>query len=144
MHELEIGMVGKRVRSKGRESGLDKPPTPEQMLMDALNVLKELGVPPDSIAARMPIHWQLEVVTPPELEDARIGHGVNHVIYVASLTPAAMVGRDPWTRRTMWSLFTARDKKLIVTGGAEDAEQAMRYGEIAYRALLGVPYTGDA
>lgn len=121
-----------------------KRPTSKEMLLDALATLKARGEPPDSIAAGLPIHWDLAKQFPPELEDVRIARASNHVIYVASLKKSAMRDRDPWTPRTSWSLHLARDAKSIATGGADNTEQAMRFGEIAYRALLGVDYKGDA
>ena len=111
--------------------------------MDALATIKARGEAPDSIAARLPIHWDVAKEFPPELEDVRIARAANHVIYVASLKTSAMRGRDAWTPRTSWSLYTARDAKSIARGGADDTEQAMRHGEIAYRVLLGVDYKGD-
>ena len=120
-----------------------KQPTSKEMLLDALETIKARGDPPDEIAAKLPVRWDVAKQFPTELEDVRIARVSNHVIYVASLTKSAMRDRDPWTPRTSWSLYTARDAQSIARGGADDTEQAMRHGEIAYRALLGVDYKGD-
>lgn len=121
--------------------------TPEQMLMAALNVLKNLGEPFNIIKAREPIEWDTSLTgmqQSPHMERINFAAMSDYVIYAAAAKKSSMKNYPKDIPRISWSINTMPQNEAITGGGADSIEQAMRFGEIAYRAIYGLEYKGDA
>ncbi|RYF21367.1 MAG: hypothetical protein EOO77_06170 [Oxalobacteraceae bacterium] len=118
--------------------------TPEQMLMAALVVLKDLE-PFNVVRAREPIEWDTSMVgmdENPEMERINFANMPEYVIFASVAKKSAMKGLPKDVPRISWSIYTV-DNEVVTGGGAENVEQAMRFGEIAYRVIYGLDYKGD-
>jgi hypothetical protein len=121
--------------------------TPEQMLMEALKVLKKLGEPFNIIKAREPIEWDTSMTgmdENPQMERINFAPMSNYVIYAAAAKKSAMKKMPKNVPRISWSINRMPENEAVTGGSADTIEQAMRFGEIAYRAIYGVEYKGDA
>ena len=117
------------------------------MLMAALNVLKDLGEPFNVIKAREPIEWDTSMTgmqQSPHMELINFAAMSDYVIYAAAAKKSAMKNLPKEVPRISWSINTMPENEAVTGGSAESIEQAMRFGEIAYRAIYGLEYKGDA
>ena len=117
------------------------------MLMAALKVLKDLGEPFNIVKAREPIEWDTSMTgmqQSPHMEKINFAAMSDYVIYAAAAKPSAMRNVPKDVPRISWSINTMPGNEAVTGGGADSIEQAMRFGEIAYRAIYGLDYKGDA
>lgn len=121
--------------------------TPEEMLVAALGVLKDLGEPFNIVKAREPIDWDLTTVgmtQNPHMERINFAIVGDYVIYAASAKKSSMDQFPKNVPQVSWSINTMPSNEPITGGAADTLEQAMKFGEIAYRAIYGMEYKGDA
>lgn len=121
--------------------------TPEQMLMEALKVLKNLGEPFNVIKGREPIEWDTSMEgmeSNPQMERINFAEMGDYAIYAAAAKKSAMKKFPKNVPRISWSINRMPENEAVTGGAAETIEQAMRFGEIAYRAIYGIEYKGDA
>ncbi len=121
--------------------------TPEQMLMTAIEVIRQRAEPPDEAKAREPAEWEPdtdELKKSPHMEQIHFAEFSDYILYVSVAKDSTLKRMPPGTPKMSWSIYTMPEHEAITGGTAATVEQGKRFAEIAYRAMYGVVYRGDA
>ena len=121
--------------------------TPEQMLMTAIEVIRKRAEPPDEAKAREPAEWELdteEMEKNPHMEQIHFAEFDDYILFVSVAKDSTLRRMPPGTPKMSWSIHTMPGNEAITGGTAATVEQGKRFAEIAYRAMYGIVYRGDA
>ena len=121
--------------------------SPEQMLRKALKVIIERGIENDDRKAHEEPEWELDVKEmrgSPHMESIHYAEMDDYIMYVAVAKDAAVRGLAPGASKRSWSIHTMPENEAITGGSAESVEQGQRFAKIAYQAVYGIIWKGDA
>ncbi len=121
--------------------------TPEQMLMRTLELLRQYGEPPDEMKAREIAEWEPDVEElqqNPHMKEIHFAEFDDYILFVSVPKKSTLARMPPGTPKMSWSIHTMPENVAIGAGTAGTVEQGKRFAEIAYRAVYGVEYRGDA